>query len=69
MPHWKFELNDVEKAKARAFEDEHEAKHGRSKAVDGARYTYMFTPSSIGTSVTMVCGCGVECDLTDYESF
>lgn len=64
-----FPLDDDEQAKAAGFEYEHEKRHGRSKAADGARYTYSFTPSGIGTTIIVKCNCGEQLDVTNYESW
>lgn len=33
----------------------------------GGRFTYIFTPTGVGTATTVKCACGEECDLTDYD--
>lgn len=35
----------------------------------GGSVTYQFTPTSIGTIEGVLCSCGAELDLTDYDSF
>ena len=32
-------------------------------------YSYRFTPTGIGTGVTVECGCGAQENITDYESW
>ena len=34
----------------------------------GPAYSYVFTPGPIGTSAKLVCSCGWEKDVTDYDS-
>jgi len=42
----------------------------RSRAVDGAQFTWHFTSGSIGTVVKVTCGItGKELDLSDYENW
>ena len=33
----------------------------------GGRFTFCFCPNSLGTVLTVKCGCGAEVDLTDYD--
>ena len=35
----------------------------------GGRWTYCFTPTSVGTSCILKCSCGFEKDVTDYKSW
>lgn len=64
-----FSVSDEELKAARTFADEHEAIHGPSKAVDGARYTYEFTPGGMGTSIWIRCSCKDAVDITDYSAW
>jgi hypothetical protein len=44
--------------------------HPKSRAVDGAMYTWHFTPTSIGTVVIVSKNNGKDrLDLTDYENW
>jgi len=52
--------------KFRAVHDEHVSR--RSPDPMGAGYTYLFSPSSIGTFVTITCRCKQSEDITDYDS-
>lgn len=52
----------------RAWKKEHEAEaHGGSEYAGaiGGRYTYEFTPTSIGTFGRIRCGCGAKFDFDD----
>jgi hypothetical protein len=41
-----------------------------SRAVDGAHYTFKFTPTGLGMVFKVQCGItGDELDLTDYDSW
>ncbi len=42
---------------------------GKNKTAIGGRYTYSFTPTSIGTVSTVKCVCGKSKDFTDYKSW
>ncbi len=35
----------------------------------GGRYTYSFTPTSLGVVFTVECSCGEKKDLTEYDSW
>jgi hypothetical protein len=35
----------------------------------GGRWTYSFTPTGLGTVIKIRCGCGAECDLTNYDDW
>lgn len=35
----------------------------------GGRFTYEFTPTTLGVVVRFSCVCGKKIDLTDYENF
>lgn len=40
---------------------------GVDKPAIGGRLTFGFTPTGIGTAITVKCMCGAEKNLTDYE--
>ena len=33
----------------------------------GGKFTYTFTPNNIGTVEKVICACGQEIDITDYD--
>ncbi len=33
----------------------------------GGRLTFSFTPTGLGSGVSVKCACGEECNCTDYE--
>ena len=35
----------------------------------GGQYSYKFTPTFLGTAVTVKCACGQEKNVTDYDSW
>lgn len=39
----------------------------RNQSSIGGRLTYTFTPTSIGTLSKVVCACGADVDLTNFE--
>jgi hypothetical protein len=52
------------------FVNEHDIKHaGQGSGAVGGRYTFEFTPTSLGTIQKVLCACGESCDVTDYESW
>ena len=56
----------------RAWKKEHEAEsHGGSEYAGaiGGRYSYKFTPTSIGTFGTVICSCGEKFDFADGSDF
>lgn len=64
-----FAPTESEAVKIRAFVDEHNARHGREKTSIGGRFTYSFSPTSIGTVVEVRCFCGAKEDVTEYDSW
>jgi hypothetical protein len=43
-------------------------KPGSTGAI-GGRLTYSFTPTSLGSAVTIKCACGEKINVTDYENW
>ncbi len=35
----------------------------------GGKITYQFTPTSLGMVEKVICSCGKECDVTDYDDW
>lgn len=65
-----FYLNDKEVAAATAWKKQHEKDHvvNYSGAI-GGRWSYIFTPTSIGVCIKIQCSCGEFKDITDFENF
>lgn len=67
-----FRLDSGEVKKAERWKKSHNrGKCGktREKSPIGGRYSYVFTPTSIGTFISIVCNlCGKEKTITDYDS-
>jgi hypothetical protein len=52
------------------FISKHNKKHGVKSGAIGGRYSYIFTPTSLGTvSRVKCCACQAEIDLTDYDEW
>lgn len=63
-----FEMTGIEEAKAKQFREEHK-KCYVSTAI-GGQFEYRFSPTSIGSIVTIKCAfCKEEKDVTDYDSW
>ncbi|MBU6141855.1 hypothetical protein KGO95_01885 [Patescibacteria group bacterium] len=74
-----FSVTDLELKRIRAFRKKHRCdlpndrrmKRRKVKKTGpiGRRFTYSFTPTTIGTAVKIGCACGKEEDVTDYDSW
>lgn len=65
-----FEFDADQRKRIDAFIAEHEAIHGRGSAAIGGRYTYSFTPTSLGMVQRVRCAsCNKDLDVSDYESW
>lgn len=65
-----FQLNAIEKRGADNFIQLHEAcrPHGKDPYRQFAPFSYIFTPTSIGNGVDIVCPyCGEKENITDYS--
>jgi len=61
-----FELSNKEQARAQAWIEKHSKEHAMEyTGVIGGRWTYAFTPTSIGTMAVVRCTCGAEEDIGD----
>lgn len=60
-----FDLNEVEKSRAEEFKKIHK-KCYRPTAI-GGQFSYIFTPTSVGTAVSIKCICGEQENITDYD--
>lgn len=69
----KFELNDVEEERAKAFKEKHKAcrpKNNNDMFPQFAPYSYIFTPTGIASCVKIVCPyCGEKEDISDIDSW
>lgn len=66
-----FSLNDKESANATAWIEQHEKDHvvNYSGAI-GGRWSYIFTPTSIGRMAKIRCNaCNESKDITDLDDF
>lgn len=62
-----FEIEPEELAKAQGFVSAHRELHAHeSEGAIGGRFTWSFTPTSIGTIVVIRCACGESLDVTNY---
>lgn len=67
-------LKDLNKEQLKKFyewNNDHIQKcpHYENPGAIGGRLTYCFTPTGLGTIVKIVCSCGEELDLTDYDKW
>lgn len=65
-----FPMTEEEVYKAQEWiktHDKEEHPHQSAGAI-GGRYTYEFTPTSIGVLCSVRCSCGDRCDLTDLST-
>lgn len=63
-----FSLCPEEIERARAFEKKHIACAMKHPTAIGGHISYTFTPTSIGTGVTVECGlCGESENITEYN--
>ena len=69
-----FPISEEEQKSIREWMDKHDEEVHRARTLDdklklggccGGRYTYEFTPTSIGTIGTVKCGCGAEFTFQD----
>jgi len=65
-----FSLCPEEIERAKAFEKKHRACARKHPTTIGGHISYMFTPTSIGTAVTVECGlCGEFENITEYNNW
>jgi len=65
-----FTLTPEQELKASEFQAEREAASPTRSTAIGGRWSYVFSPTSIGVVVEIVdCHDNVKCDLTDYDSW
>ena len=65
-----FELSSEENVKFAAWSTKHLAECPiKSTGTIGERFTYSFTPTSLGTVVVVKCACGASEVLTDFTKW
>jgi len=67
MTFYNFSTNDTEKILNWSAEHLPECKYKDNTGAIGGVLTFSFTPTSIGTVVKVICACGEELDLTEYD--
>lgn len=64
-----FRLDPIELARLTAFKEKHAESCPAITAI-GGKFTYIFTPTGIGTAIVVRCNaCGEEKDITDVNSW
>ena len=61
-----FKISPAEEKKVLAWVCDHGCTITNEGAI-GGRNTYQFTPTGLGTVFKVLCACGKEIDLTDYN--
>lgn len=64
-----FSLSKKEQEKVDQFKEKHYCTRPKYQGAIGGRYTYSFTPTSLGSIVSIKCVCSAEKDITDYDLF
>jgi hypothetical protein len=65
----KFELSPEEDAVLLAWITEHEVACKLPPTAIGGRWTFSFTPTGVGTVITVACACGKKHDGTKYSDW
>lgn len=60
-----FPISESEEKAIKKWQTEHEKEHGGGHGAIGGKYTYIFTPTSIGTIGTIKCSCGESFDFQE----
>lgn len=64
-----FRLDLIEQGRLEAFKEKH-AESCPGITTIGGKFTYIFTPTGIGTAIIVRCNaCGEEKDITDVDSW
>ena len=64
-----FKLDLIEQGRLQAFKEKH-AKSCPGISTIGGKFTYIFTPTGVGTAIVVRCNaCGEEKDITDVDSW
>lgn len=65
----RFEIDDKEATRYIAWREDHDKVCTvMGKGSIGGRITFSFTPTSLGVAAKIKCACGVETDVTEYET-
>lgn len=66
-----FTISDDEIARCETWQASHEkeCKFGSKTGTIGDRYSYVFTPTALGTIVSIQCPCGGRECLTNFEDW
>ncbi len=64
----RFNLSEKEQKRCDKFIKKHKHKKWNLTAI-GGRFTYLFTPTSVGTGISIKCTCGKKKDITDYSDW
>lgn len=64
-----FYISEEEGQVIRAFLDEHNAIHRGKDGAIGGRFTYSFTPTSLGQITCVKCACGAKINATNFEDW
>lgn len=62
-----FELDKVELQNFIEWDSKHECSLKEYAGAIGGRISYKFTPTNLGVVVKVICGCGEEADITNYD--
>lgn len=67
---WQFQSTPEEWEAAARFMRRHRKVHGRDRSAAGGRFSFIFTPTGLGTAVEVHCAeCRRKRDVTDYGSW
>jgi hypothetical protein len=67
---FKFEIPDEDADKSRIWRQEHKKVcELRDVGAIGGKYTWLFTPTSLGCIIILKCACGEELDLSHSENW
>jgi hypothetical protein len=65
-----FSMDEKETDRASEFWDEHDCSmRGKYRGAAGGGNQVIFSPSGLGTAVTVKCYCGAEKNITNYSSW
>lgn len=69
----KFEITPKEMKQINSWLAEHDKEcpytQREKQGAIGGRLTYQFTPTGLGIVTRVICGCGAETDISDYETW
>lgn len=65
----KFSISNDDLKKFHEWDKNHSCELKKNSGAIGGRLTYTFSPTGLGVITKVICGCGEECDLTDYDSW